>query len=78
MYVPAHSPIWGSDRTQVLTVTASIAIWNKKKIVIMIAAGVWGINVIFLIQGEPFPPSFESSEIPFKNAMVPAIVRVNN
>ncbi|KAN0125617.1 hypothetical protein V8E52_000824 [Russula decolorans] len=33
-----------------LTGTASLAIWNKKKIIIAIAAGTWGINVIFQIQ----------------------------
>jgi hypothetical protein len=63
---------------QVLTFTTSVAIWNWKKIVITIAAGVWGINIRLLIQGKPRSPIYGSSEIPFKNAILPAIVRVNN
>jgi hypothetical protein len=33
----------------------SLAIWNKKKIIIAIAGGAWGINVIFQIQGKLLP-----------------------
>jgi len=33
--------------------TASLAIWNKKKIIVVIVTGVLGTNVIFLIQGKP-------------------------
>jgi hypothetical protein len=31
---------------------ASIAIWNKNKFVIVIAAGIWVINLGFLIHGK--------------------------
>ena len=33
----------------------SLAIWDKKKIIIAIAGGAWGINVIFQIQGKLLP-----------------------
>jgi len=33
--------------------TASLAIWNMKKIVIVIATGAWGAGVIFQIQSKP-------------------------
>ena len=36
--------------------TASIAIWNGKRFVIVIAAGVWVANVGFMIQCKPFHP----------------------
>jgi hypothetical protein len=36
--------------------TPSLAIWDKKKIIVAIATGVWGINVIFLIQGNLCAP----------------------
>src|SRR5579863_4226287 len=36
--------------------TASIAIWNKEKSVIAIAAGVWVINLGFQLQGKPLHP----------------------
>ena len=35
--------------------TASLAIWDKKKIIIAIAGGAWGINLIFQIQGKLLP-----------------------
>ena len=38
----------------VFTASASIAIWNKNTIVILLATGVWGIHLGFLIQGK-FP-----------------------
>jgi hypothetical protein len=31
---------------------SSIAIWNKNRVVVAIAVGVWVINIAFLIQGE--------------------------
>jgi hypothetical protein len=34
-----------------MTVASSIALWNRKKIVIAIATGVWVINIAFLVQG---------------------------
>jgi hypothetical protein len=57
--------------------TASLAIWNMKKLVIAIASGALGTGVIFQIQSKPLPPFGGSSEPHFKLAMV-AIVRVNN
>ena len=35
--------------------TARIAIWDKNRIIIAVAAGMWGTNVIFLIQGRSRP-----------------------
>jgi hypothetical protein len=43
--------------------TASVAIWNKKKIIIAIAGDAWAINVIFQIQGKLLP-SAEGQESP--------------
>jgi predicted aconitase with swiveling domain len=37
---------------QARTGTASLAIWNKKNIIVAVANGVLGINVISLIQGK--------------------------
>jgi hypothetical protein len=34
-----------------MTEASSIAIWNKKNIVIAIATGVWVTNIAFLVQG---------------------------
>jgi hypothetical protein len=47
-----------------LTVTASVAIWNRDRTIIVIAAGTWGINVIFLIQGKHRPLFSGGSDIP--------------
>jgi hypothetical protein len=58
--------------------TASLAIWNMKKLVTAIATGAWGTGVIFEIQSKPLPPYCGSSEPHLKRAMVLAIVRVNN
>ena len=58
---------------------ARLAIWNMKKLVIAISTGVWGIGVIFEIQGKPPPPFGGSSELHLKRAIVLlAIVRVND
>ena len=58
--------------------TASIAIWNMKKIVIAIATGAWGTGFIFQIQSKPLPPFGGSSEPRFKHGTALAIVRVSN
>jgi hypothetical protein len=34
----------------------SIAIWNGKKLVIAITAGVWVVNIGFFIQSKPLDP----------------------
>ena len=36
-----------------LIVVASIAIWNREKLVVGISLGVWGCNAAFLVQGKP-------------------------
>ena len=56
----------------VFKLTASIAIWNWKKIVIVISTGIWGVNVIFLIQGKSRPSFRGGTEI----TAIAAIVRV--
>jgi hypothetical protein len=40
------------SRNQAFIGAASIAIWNKNKIVMSMAIGTWGINVALLIQGK--------------------------
>ena len=32
-----------------------IAIWDRKKIIVVFATGVWAINIAFLIQGKSLP-----------------------
>jgi len=52
LYIPItlRLPKW------VFMAPASIAIWNKNKVVILLAASVWGIHLGFLIQGKsPLP-----------------------
>jgi hypothetical protein len=34
---------------------ASIAIWDKNKVVVAMALGVWGTNVVVLTQGTSLP-----------------------
>ena len=38
--------------------TTSLAIWNKKRIVVAIATGTWAVSVIFAIQSELLRLSF--------------------
>ena len=54
-----HHPLPGFPvfHNEVLTVGSSIAIWNKNRVVVAIALGVWAINIGFLIQGESARPS---------------------
>jgi hypothetical protein len=35
----------------------SFAIWNSNKVIVGIAAGVWGVNLAFLLAGESSPLS---------------------
>jgi hypothetical protein len=42
-----------SCRNQELIDTASIAIWNKHRVAVMLAITVWGIDVVFHIQSKP-------------------------
>jgi hypothetical protein len=58
--------------------TASLAIWNMKKIVIAIATGAWAAGFILRIRSKPLPPFDGSSGLQFKRAMVLAIVQVND
>jgi hypothetical protein len=39
----------------VLIEASSIAIWNGNQVAVVMAVGVWGINVVFLIEGGSFP-----------------------
>jgi hypothetical protein len=41
----------------VLIEASSIAIWNRNKVAVVIAIGVWAVNVVFLVEGAylPFP-----------------------
>jgi hypothetical protein len=61
--------------------SASIAIWNRKKSIIVIAAGVWAANVGFLIHSKPLHPvCYRLLMIAFKysNLMVLGVTLVNN
>jgi len=73
MYVPFPDPIIFHN----WELTASLAIWNMKKMIIAIATGTWGAGVVFQIQSKPLFPFGERLEINFKRAIL-AIVRVNN
>ena len=53
---------------QALMDTASLAIWNMKKIIIAIATSAWGAGFIFQIQSKPLPPFGDSPEFHFKRA----------
>jgi hypothetical protein len=44
-----------------------IAIWGRKKIIVAFATGVWAINIAFLIQGKPLPPSAGGGREPYSN-----------
>ena len=46
---------------QTPTVAISIAIWNRDRIMMTIAASMWVTNVSFLIQGESNLPTVEST-----------------
>ena len=35
---------------------ARIAIWDRNKTIVVIATGIWGTNIVFLIQGKFLPP----------------------
>jgi hypothetical protein len=44
-----------------------IAIWDRKKIIVAFATGVWGINIAFLIQGKSLLPSVGVDREPYSN-----------
>ena len=50
-------PLYGHLPRVVLIEVSSIAIWNRNKVAVVIAISVWGINVVFLVEGGclPFP-----------------------
>src|SRR6266850_867810 len=59
--------------------STSIAIWNRKKSIVVIAAGIWAANVGLLIHSKPLHPvSYRLPRIAFKYSMVLGLVRVNN
>jgi len=55
--------------------TTSLAIWNKKRIVVAIATSTWVVSFLFTIQSEHL--RLLSREGPFKYVMVLGIARVN-
>jgi hypothetical protein len=46
-----------------------IAIWDRKRIIVAFAAGLWGINVAFLIQGKPLLPSVGGDRERYSNVV---------
>jgi len=46
-----------------------IAIWDRKKIIVAFATGVWGVNIAFLIQGKFLPPSVGGDREPYSNVV---------
>jgi hypothetical protein len=56
--------------------SASIAIWNRKKSIIVIAAGVWAANVGFLIHSKPLHPvSYRLLSVAFKlNSIIVLVI----
>jgi hypothetical protein len=48
--------IAASFRNQVLIHAASIAIWNRNKVIVTLAITVWGISAAFHVQSKPLPP----------------------
>ena len=75
----SYFPILRFDhRFTPLTGTTSIAIWNKKKIVLVLSSGVWVANVLFTIQSELICPLSRGDPVIHSNAMVLGIARVNN
>jgi hypothetical protein len=53
-----------------------MAVWNREKVVISIAMGVWMADVAFLINGEYPLPSTDHS-ISYKHGDITGVVRVN-
>ena len=54
-----------------------IAIWDRKKIIVAFATGVWGVNIAFLIQGKSLPPYIGVIKILLKCGVVSGVIRVN-
>jgi hypothetical protein len=48
-------PVLANFWNQVLIDTASIAIWNRNKVVVTLAITVWGTSGAFHIQSKPIP-----------------------
>jgi hypothetical protein len=46
---------------------ASIAIWNRRKVVVRIAIGLWITNVAFLVQGKSLP--LPTNHVPQRNVI---------
>ncbi|KAF8496138.1 hypothetical protein F5888DRAFT_1804280 [Russula emetica] len=55
--------------SSLLIVLRIIAIWDRKKVIVAFATGVWGINVAFLIQGKFLPPSVWGDREPYSNGL---------
>lgn len=63
VYVLVHiSAVW-SSLNLALIVAVSIAIWNKHRVAMGMAIGIWGINVVLHIQGESPSPIFDTDDI---------------
>jgi hypothetical protein len=52
-----------------------MAIWNREKVIVLLAIGVWVTDVAFLINGEYPLPIIES--ISYKHSDITGTVRVN-
>jgi len=63
---------------QTLIGTFSVAIWNRNKIVMAIAAGLWLIDVAASIRGKSSTFSHGTSGISYKLDVSLGIVLVNN
>ncbi|KAH9956528.1 hypothetical protein BC827DRAFT_753747 [Russula dissimulans] len=61
-----------------LIVLRIIAIWNKKKIITVVAITVWMINVLFFIHGKLFLLSLSQLGVPFKHALIPGIAEIRS
>jgi hypothetical protein len=51
-------PETATSPNQALIGVASIAIWNKNKVLMAVTISLWGIEVVFLIQGKFSPQVF--------------------
>ncbi len=49
--------VFSWDSFSKLIETVRIAIWDKDRTIVAIATGIWGMNIVFFIQGESLPPS---------------------
>jgi hypothetical protein len=63
---PRDTPI---SPNQPLIDISSIAIWNRNKAAMAATIGVWGINIVFLIQGKSLLPLLAGNLKPYTNIL---------